>query len=228
MAAMDPKAEPAPRSRRVRIAAFTVVGLAAAYGLIVGLIVPPFARGLIADKLGEKLGRAVALDDLSINPYTLYITAKGFRILEADRKSAFASFDQLEVNASIESLYRFAPVADEVTLSGLKVSLVRDGETHYNVTDILGRLAAQQPAKDAKNDPARFSVSNIRLVNARVDFDDRPKATQHQVTDIDVAIPFISNLPTHLKEYVQPRFFARVNGTPMHLTGETQPFENSL
>ncbi len=135
------------------------------------------------------------------------------------------------MNGSIESLYRFAPVADEVTLSGLKVSLARDGETHYNVTDILGRLAAQQPAKDAKdakNDPARFSISNIRLVNARVDFDDRPKATKHQVTDIDVAIPFISNLPTHLKEYVQPRFFARVNGTPMHLTGETQPFENSL
>jgi uncharacterized protein involved in outer membrane biogenesis len=225
---MDPKPQPKTRSRRARIAAFTVVGLAAAYGLIVGLIVPHFARGLIAEKVGEKLGRAVALDDLSINPYTLYITAKGFRILEADRKTVFASFDQLDVNGSIESLYRFAPVADEVTLSGLKVSLVRDGETHYNVTDILGRLAAQQPAKDAKSDPARFSISNIRLVNARVDFDDRPKATKHQVTDIDVAIPFISNLPTHLKEYVQPRFFARVNGTPMHLTGETQPFENSL
>src|SRR5258708_25815160 len=142
MAAMAPKAEPAPRSRRVRTAAFTVVGRAAGYGLIVGLIVPPFARGLIADKLGEKLGRAVALDDLSINPYTLYITAKGFRILEADRKSAFASFDQLEVNASIESLYRFAPVADEVTLSGLKVSLVRDGETHYNVK--IGRASCRE------------------------------------------------------------------------------------
>src|SRR5258708_25486329 len=98
MAAMDPKAEPAPRSRRVRIAAFTVVGLAAAYGLIVGLIVPPFARGLIADKLGEKLGRAVALGALSIHPSTLYITAQGFRMLEADRQSDFASVAQLDVH----------------------------------------------------------------------------------------------------------------------------------
>ncbi len=65
-------------------------------------------------------------------------------------------------------------------------------------------------------------------MNARVDFDDRPKGTKHQVTEIDIAIPFISNLPTHLKEYVQPKFSAKVNGTPLQLAGETLPFENSL
>jgi uncharacterized protein involved in outer membrane biogenesis len=108
------------------------------------------------------------------------------------------------------------------------VNLVRDGDTHYNVTDILGRLAAKQPEKEKDKDPARFSLSNIRVVNARVDFDDRPKGARQEVTDIDIAIPFASNLPTHLKEYVQPKFSAKVNGTPLHLAGETMPFENSL
>ena len=198
----------------------------ALYGVIVGLIVPPFAKKAIAEKLGERIGRSVAIDSLSVNPYTLNATVKGLRILEPNGTTAFASFDRLDLNGSITSVYRLAPVADEVTLTGLKVNLVRDGETHYNLTDILGRLAAAPAQKDDKK--AEFSLSNIRLVNARVDFDDRPKGAKHQVTEIDVAIPFVSNLPTHLKEYVQPTFAAKVNGTPLHLTGETLPFENSL
>ena len=61
-----------------------------------------------------------------------------------------------------------------------------------------------------------------------MEFDDRPKGAKHAVTDINIAIPFISNLPGHLKEYVEPRFWAKVNGTPLRVKGETLPFENSL
>ena len=62
--------------------------------------------------------------------------------MESDGRTTFASFDRLDVDGSIASIYHLAPVADAVTLSGLKVNLVRDGDSHYNVTDILGRLAA--------------------------------------------------------------------------------------
>lgn len=228
---METTAAPPPqRRRRLRIAVLVVLGTVAAYGVIGGLIAPPIAKKVIAQKLGEKLGRTVVIDDLSVNPYTLNATVKGFRILEPDGRTAFASFDQLDVDGSASSAYRLAPVADAVTLTGLKVSLVRDADTHYNISDILGRLAAAQAAapQSKDKDKAEFSVSNIRLANARVDFDDRPKGKKHQVTDINVAIPFISNLPTHLKEYVQPEFKATVNGSPLHIKGETLPFENSL
>ena len=205
-----------------------MVGVVALYGIVGGLIVPHFARQAIADKLGERLGRVVVVEDLSINPYTLAATVKGFRILEPDRKTPFVAFETLDVDGSAQSIYRLAPVVDSVTLSGLKVSLVRDGESHYNLSDILERLAAAAKAAKPSDDKAEFSVSNIRLKNARVDFDDRPKGAKHEVTEIDVAIPFVSNLPTHLKEFVQPTFSAKVNGTPLRLKGETLPFENSL
>jgi hypothetical protein len=218
-----------PRSRRWRIALLTVLGLVAAYAVIVGLIVPPIAKKMIAEKGGEKLGRVVALDELRINPFTLDATARGFRILEADRATPFVSFETLDIAGSAASLYRFAPIVDAVTLTGLKLNLVRDGETHYNLSDIVTRLAVKPAQPAAKEEePAEFSFSNVRLVNARIDFDDRPMGKKHQVTDINIAVPFISNLPSHLKEFVQPSFAANVNGSPLKVTGETLPFENSL
>jgi hypothetical protein len=217
------------RFRRWRIGALAVVGVVAAYGVVVGLVLPPIAKKVITEKAGEKLGRVVVLDELRINPFTLDATARGLRILEADRATPFASFEALDIEGSATSLYRFAPIADAVTLTGLTVSLVRDGEAHYNVSDIVDRLAASSAPPKAKDEATTgFSLSNVRLVNARIDFDDRPRGRKHQVTDIHVAVPFISSLPRHLEQFVQPSFAANVNGSPLRVTGETLPFENSL
>ena len=215
------------RSRRWRILALSIVGAVALYAVVGGLVAPHFAKRAIADKLAERLGRSVALDDLTFNPFTLEGTAKGLRILEADGKTTFVSLDGLDLDCSASSIWRLAPVVDQVTLAGLKVNLVRDTETHYNLSDILERLAAT-PAAPKEEKKAQFSVSNVRVTGGAIAFDDRPKGKKHAVTDIDIAIPFISNLPTHLKEFVKPQFSAKVNGTPLKLTGETLPFENSL
>src|SRR5687767_2450246 len=221
--------DPAPPRRRWRIFVLSVAGAVGLYAILAGLVAPHFAKQAIADNLGKRLGRIVALDEVSFNPFTLAATAKGFRILEADGKSPFVSFDTLDVDGSATSIYRLAPVANEVRLSGLKVNLVRDGETHYNLTDVLERLAARPaPTEKESAKKAEFSVSNVRVVNSAIAFDDRPKGRKHAVTEIDIAIPFISNLPTHLKEFVQPRFSAKVNGTPLKVVGETLPFEDSL
>jgi len=218
--------DPSKRSRRLRnifLACAIAVGLYAAVGFFA---VPALAKKTIVDQVREKLGRVAVVDDLSFNPFTLLTTARGFRIMEADGKTPFASFDQLDIDGSITSVYRLAPVADQLTLAGLKVNVVRDTETHYNFSDILAKLAAK-PAKP-ESGKAEFSVSNIRLSGARIDFEDKPKGAKHRVNEIDIAIPFISNLPGHLKEYVQPSFAAKVNGAGFHLKGETLPFENSL
>jgi uncharacterized protein involved in outer membrane biogenesis len=219
---------PAPNtwkpSRRLRSAALAIAIAVGLYAVIGGLIAPPLVKKTLAGKLGERLGRAVTIDDLTFNPFTLAATVKGMRIMEADGKTPFVSLDQLDLDGSITSVYRLAPVADQLTLSGLKVNLIRDAATHYNVSDILARLAVPRP-KESKSE---FSVSNIRLSGARIDFEDRPKGAKHQVSDIDIAIPFISNLPVHLKEFVQPTFAAKVDGAPLRLKGETLPFENSL
>jgi uncharacterized protein involved in outer membrane biogenesis len=208
--------------------ALILVGVVALYGLVGAVLVPPIAKHAMSSQLGEKLGRAVEIEKVSVNPYTLRAAVHGMRILEADGKTVFAGFARLDVDGSIVSLTRFAPVIDRMDLDGLKVRLVRDGENHYNLSDILDRLAAQAKSQPKDEKPARFSVSNIHVARARIDFDDRPLGAKHEVTDIDLAVPFVSNLPRHLKEYVQPALRMKVNGAPIEIKGETMPFEDSL
>lgn len=199
------------------------------YGVVGAVVAPPIVKHAIASRLSEKLGRPVQVDRVSVNPYTLEASVDGLRVLEPDGRNVFASFDHLDIDGSVRSLARLAPVADSVTLDGLKVNLVRDKATHYNFSDILVRLSqSAKPGKKEKDEEPRFSLSNIRITRASLAFDDRPNGARHEVKDIDVAIPFVSNLPSHLKEYVQPRFFARVNGAPLAIRGETLPFERSL
>jgi len=216
------------RARKARKIATILAGAVLIYGIVGAVIVPPIARKVMADQLGEKLGRVVHVEKVSVNPYTLRAAVHGLRILEADGKSVFAEFSRLDLDGSIVSVSRLAPVFDRVDLDGLKVRLARDGESHYNVSDILDRLAAAAKKEPKGQEPARFSLSNIHLANARIDFDDRPLGTKHELTDIDLAIPFVSNLPRNLKTYVQPSLRMKVNGAPLEVKGETLPFEEAL
>ncbi|MEP7069052.1 MAG: DUF748 domain-containing protein [Usitatibacter sp.] len=223
---MSSPAPTPPKRRRLRNAILAVIAAVGLYAVAGGWVAPVFVKKTIVEKVREKLGRVATIDDLTFNPFTLAATAKGFRIMEPDGKTVFASFDQLDLDGSISSVYRLAPVADQLTLSGLKVNLVRESDARYNLSDILAKIAAMPPTSES--DKARFSLANIRLAGARIDFEDKPKGARHQVSDVDIAIPFISNLPSHLKEYVQPSFAAKLNGAALRFKGETLPFENSL
>src|SRR4051794_107876 len=191
------------RKRRWPAVVLGLLVLVALWGVLGGLVLPVVAKKLIAQEGGERLGRTVTVERVSVNPYTLDASVEGLRILEADRATPFVTFDRLDVEGSAATLYRFAPIIDRVTLSGLRARLVRDADNHYNVTDILQRLEAQAKAAagkagkrpaGGKEEPQRFSVSNIRLVNASIAFDDRPVGRKHEVTDIHVSVPFVSNL----------------------------------
>ena len=217
--------------RRWRALAIGIVALVVLWGVVGGLLLPPLAKKLMAEKLSERSGRVVQVDRVSVNPYTLDATLQGVRMMERDGKTPFISFDTMDLEGSGASFYRLAPVIDRATLSGLKVKLVREADNRYNFTDLVERIAARTEEERVilrKEDPARFSVSNIRVVNAAIDFDDRPVGRKHQVTDMQLAIPFVSNLPRHLKEYVEPSFAAKVNGAPVLVAGETRPFEDTF
>ena len=202
------------------------------FALIGFFAVPPVAKHYLIKGLSEQLGRTVSIEDIDVNPFAMTAVVKGFKVMEPAGEPVFASFDEFLVNAEYRSIVRLAPVLKHVRIANPYVHIVRnvDGKT-YNFSDLLAKFtkrpeAAAQESQQASE--AKFSLNNIELVGGKVEFDDRPKLAKHVVDAINLAIPFISNLPDRVEEYIQPAFSARVNGAPVSLTGQTKPFKDTL
>ncbi len=220
----------AARPRRLRRLRNVAIGCIAAVGLfaVVGFfLVPPIAKHYLVKSLSEQLGRQVTISEIDVNPFAMTAKVKGFSVAERNGSAVFAAFEELLLNLEYRSILRRAPVLSQLRLTNLYLHLIRnaDGKT-YNFSDLVDKFS--QPSTGQSDSPARFSLNNIELVNGRIELEDKPKASRHTMSEIQVAIPFISNLPDVVETYVQPSFSARVNGTPIALKGRTKPFKDTL
>ncbi|MDO9124926.1 MAG: DUF748 domain-containing protein, partial [Deltaproteobacteria bacterium] len=68
----------------------------------------------------------------------------------------------------------------------------------------------------------------IQLINGNIDFWDEPKQTKHTVKELNIGVPFLSNIPSQIDIFVHPAFSAKVNETPYAIQGKTKPFADSL
>lgn len=187
---------------------------------------PYFLRPVLEEKLSTALSRQVSIDDIDINPCTLSVCIKGVSIGEKQGKEKFVSFDELLVNVQARSLIRRALIVQEVSLKRPKVRITRLDKNLYSFSDLLKKKSPQQPKVQKK--PFFFSVANIRIAGGAVDFIDLPAHAMHKATDINLAIPFVSNIDEFLDIFVQPSFAAGINGTQFTLAGQTKPFKDSL
>ncbi len=195
---------------------FTIIGF---------FVIPPVVKPYLLETVSKTINRQVSLSELGFNPYTLTATLRGFEIKEPRSETTFLSFDELVVNLDIRSLFRRAPVIEEFILRKPYVRLVRNKDKSYNISDLLA-LKKDEPEEE-KKEPPKFSVNNIVLENGGVDFVDAPFDTTHTVRDMNLAIPFVSNIPEYVDTYVQPRFAATINGDPYSLEGKTKIFKDT-
>ena len=196
---------------------FTVIGF---------FVIPPIVKPYLLESLSKTLNRQVSLSELSLNPYTLTFTLRGFEIKEPKGEKTFVSLDELVVNLDIRSIFRRAPVIEEFIVRKPYAHLVRNKDKTYNFSDLLELLKKDEP-KEEKKEPPRFSVNNIVIENGGIDFIDNPFDTTHTVRDMNIGIPFISNIPEYVDTSVQPRFAATINGDPYSLEGKTKIFKDT-
>jgi len=196
---------------------FTIIGF---------LVIPPVVKPYLLETVSKTINRHVSLSDLSFNPYTLTATLKGFEIKEPRSETTFLSFDELVVNLDIRSIVRRAPVVEELIVRKPYAHFVRNKDKSYNFSDLLALLKKDEP-KEEKKEPSLFSLNNIIIENGIIDFIDGPFDITHTVRDLNLAIPFISNIPEYIDTYVQPRFAATINGDTYALEGKTKIFKDT-
>ncbi len=226
-ASLPPRSVPRPtRARRwVRGALFAVGGLGALWG-IGWLAVPPLLKWQGEKIASEQLGRAVHIGRVDFKPWTLELTLDDVTVDGLAGSPAQLTVKRAYVDGELQSLFRLAPVVDAIRVESPAVRLVHLGDGRYDIDDILARLAARPQSADS-GEPARFALYNISLDGGSIDFDDRVVGRQHQVRDVRLALPFISNLPSERQIKVQPQLAFVANGSAFDSQAQALPFDAS-
>ncbi len=197
------------------------------FGMLGYFWLPGYAKTKLETLLSEAVRRSVTVQSIDIQPYTLELTVRGFRVGEkaesADADKALLSIDELYANLSIASIARRAPVISALSVKGPKVRLVREGEQRFNITDLIEDIM-KRPDDGSKS---MFSVSNITIEDGRFEIIDRLKKSQQEISEIRIGVPFIANFENDEKTWVEPHFSAKLNGSPLALNGQIRPFTSN-
>ncbi|KZC17477.1 hypothetical protein RHOFW510R12_11960 [Rhodanobacter sp. FW510-R12] len=222
--AVRERAERLYRSHRLRRNLLIAAIVLLVFGLLGFFAAPPIIRSQLQTRLGAALGRTVTIGAAHLNPYTLRLDLDQLHIADADGHSPFVDVDRLTINASWTSLFRLAPVLDELAVQRPRIRLVRTGPQRFNFSDMVERFS--RPS-DPNAKPARFALANISVHGGDIAFDDQVLKTSHRVDRIEVGVPFLANLPADTDLFVQPLLAMRVDGSPLRIEGQTKPFANS-
>lgn len=216
-------------SRRTRRIGLGVLIFLAVFGLLGAVGGPPLLHHLAETQLSKYLERPVTVGKIRLNPYTLRLEIDQLHIAERDGKTPFIDIGHLHVNAAWSSVFRRAPVIEELKVDAPRVRIVRTAEQRFNFSDIVDKLTQPEvPPKPKSNEPARFVFANLQLNNGAIQFVDQPLGAQHTVDGLQIGVPFLASLPADVDIFVQPLLAARIDGAPLHFAGKTKPFAQSL
>jgi uncharacterized protein involved in outer membrane biogenesis len=194
--------------------------------VFVTAVLPIIVRNKAISTLKEATGREVRISSVSINPFTLTATVRDFAVAEKTGPPLVA-FREATASLALASAYKRALIVSELALDAPSVTLVRTAPNRFNFSDIVDR----QPkgGKPEQGKPLLFSLNNIIVKNGSIDFDDQVAGgRKHTVRNLQLTIPFISNIPYLADRYVDPRLAAVVDGAPFSFAGKLKPLSKSL
>lgn len=217
-----------------------IVGiLVVLYTLVGFLVIPLIAESMLPNKLNQYLNRPAAVENISLNPYTLTLSVEGLAIKEkAETKSGekdFVAFDRFFINLQWSSLFHLALICKTVELENPLIRIARISETEFNFSDLIpSEQEKEAPAPDAEEAsdeeqaPFHFSLSNIKLSGGRFIFRDEPMDKTHSFSDIHFTLPVLSNFESDVNTYAKPELAGDFNNTPLQVSASTKPFADSL
>ena len=123
-----------------KVLKFTACAAAVAVALYAaaGYVGVPYATRTVVEKTAsEMLGRTVTLKDVTFNPWTWVYEIKGLEIPEPGSEPLL-KLALLRIDASSQTLFKLAPVLDEVTIDGLQVNAVMNEKNKKDFERLTG------------------------------------------------------------------------------------------
>lgn len=208
------------------LAALTLYGASGFWG------VPEGIRWALTKYADPLLGRTLTAEEIHFNPFTLRLNVKGFKIVNPDDSHEFIRLKELDTALSWSSLWRLSPIISHLTLDGFDADIIRTGLTEFNFSDIIENVGkglepkeGEAPSEKSENSkPLRFAVSNAVIRNSSVTFDDKFRSRTDRITDLDFAMPLISNFVKEVENPITPKLSFNFNGKPIEVDAKSIPF----
>ena len=156
--------------------------------LIASLLVSPIAKSYIEKHDKELCGREVNMDKLRVNIFNGKVTIAGFRMLEADDKTTFVTFDSLKVNANLWRLLAHEICIEEIRLISPNVTVLQN-EDWFNFNDIIEHFASEEEEEEPNDNPFAIAINNITLHNGRIYYADQAVKSHFDLKDLNLYIP---------------------------------------
>ncbi|HSC64224.1 MAG TPA: DUF748 domain-containing protein, partial [Caldimonas sp.] len=221
-----------PGATTPRLSGSTRTWLRVAIGVLIVVVlwsaawfyVPPIVAAQAEAAASRLLGRQLRLGHVTFNPWTLELTMTDLAVAGAGEGAPpLLEVRRVYADAALVSVLRLAPVIDRLEVEAPMLRVSRVGDARYDFDDALQRLVAVLAA-DPDRQPARFALHNIVVTGGAADFVDRPLATTHEVRGLELAIPFVSSLPSEREIKVEPHLAFALDGSRFDSAGAAVPF----
>jgi hypothetical protein len=141
---------------------------------------PPIVKAQAQKILSERLGRAVTIEKVRVNPLVFSTSIEGFAIAEGDPAAGeFTGWRRLYVNFDSWSLFSGKIGFQEIALDGFRARVAKGQDGALNFDDIVARLTAPDPSapppapKDPAAKPPAVSIRKLGVTDAQVAFADK-------------------------------------------------------
>ncbi|MFN0184972.1 MAG: DUF748 domain-containing protein [Aquabacterium sp.] len=191
----------------------------AAWHWLPGALVPRIEAAASAE-----LGRSVTIQALSTSPTLLRWRLDGLKVAGAGAGGPpLLDVQAIEAKVSVQSLWQRAPVLQSLRIDAPHLRLQRHATGGTDVDDVIAHLRARPVSP--QTEPARFALYNLVVEGGRVQVRDETVGRRHELASLSIGLPFLSNLPVHLKVAVQPRLAFSINGAGFESAGSAVPFD---
>ncbi|TKB09390.1 DUF748 domain-containing protein [Desulforhopalus sp. IMCC35007] len=197
-------------------------GIVLLYSIIGFFAVPYYLSTAIPQQIKDKYNFTLTPGKVKFNPFAFTLTVQNSAVTDDKDHPVFA-FDSLELDLAPIQLLRMDFVCHHLKLTAPSLFINRSTDGTYNIHSLLPDFASKDNGLGMMSFselPFFFSLNNISLTKGSVIFEDQPTNKTHNIKDLELQIPTLSNIPFQVDNYMSPHFSANINGSPVTFTGQ--------
>jgi hypothetical protein len=201
------------------------IGIAVIVYTLAGFfLLPAIIKSQMLRRLPALTKRAVTVQQVKLNPFTLALTIRGFTLKETNG-DVFDSFDELYVKLRLVSIFKRVFVFQEIRLEKPFGSVIFQQDGEFNFSNLLSALPPETGPKLESHKLPHYVVEQLRIEDGALMFHDLNRNVLLKLSRIGLTMAGLSN-QTNVPVPTMISFVCNESGTAV-LQGTVSPFTRS-